>query len=244
MQVHQYAIIARGQANMVRTDTSLLNRDSVELKKLEVWADDPHVLLGKMVGDHIGQKRNSWLKNGVDTIFCTLEDDARNGKHLNDLTRICFHGFESRSMNWLSLFGGQTRSRRCHGHLSGIGYSTSADTAVKTPEHGTHHIAGKSESNPHFWSQPAADLTRTKAAKVRIEYIPGSGCIAALTILDPSGQELTSWKAYGHAKVAAPAGLKVVEQEAPEGRGWALAGFWGHSDSRVVTKIASIWKRI
>ena len=210
---------------------------------MELWADDPDVFLGKMVGDHIGQERKSWLRKGLDTIFCTLERAEPGRPVLNDLTMLCFHAYESRSINWLSIFGGESRSQRCHGRLSGIGYSTSADTNMKVPEHGTHHLAGKGSSNPRFRSQPVADLTRTKAATVRIEYISSSGCIAGLAILGSSGQVLTGWNAYGQAKVAAPVEMKIVEQGAPESRGWVLAGFWGHTDSRVIKKVAPIWKK-
>ena len=80
--------------------------------------------------------------------------------------------------------------------------------------------------------------------KVRVEYAEGSGCLAALIVLDKNGQELTSWKEYGQGKVATPAGLKSVEQEAPDGRGeWELVGFWGHEDSVVITSVGAIWRK-
>ena len=77
-----------------------------------------------------------------------------------------------------------------------------------------------------------------------MEYEQGSGCLAALIVLDKHGQELTSWKEYGQGKVAMPAGLKGVEQEAPDERsGWVLAGFWGHEDSVVITSVGAIWRK-
>lgn len=95
-----------------------------------------------------------------------------------------------------------------------------------------------------YWSQPLADLGYAKVSKVRIEYVPGSGCLAALVALDATGQELTSWKQYGQAKAATPAGLKIVEQEPPDARsGWVLAGFWGHTDSMVINSVGAIWKK-
>lgn len=79
---------------------------------------------------------------------------------------------------------------------------------------------------------------------MRIEYTAGSGCLAALVILDSTGQELTSWKSYGQAKVSIPAGLKSVEQEPPESSdGWTLVGFWGHTDPIVINSIGSIWRK-
>ena len=98
--------------------------------------------------------------------------------------------------------------------------------------------------NQVFWSQPLAEFKYAKVAKVRIEYLPGSGCLAALVVLDANGQELTSWKQYGQGKVSAPAGLKIVEQELPDERsGWSLAGFWGHKDSRVINSVGAIWRK-
>lgn len=74
--------------------------------------------------------------------------------------------------------------------------------------------------------------------------MPGSGCLAALIVLDATGQELTSWKEYGQGKVSPPAGLKIVEHEPPDERsGWVLAGFWGHADSTVINSIGTIWKK-
>ena len=91
---------------------------------------------------------------------------------------------------------------------------------------------------------PLADLTRSTASKVRIEYKPGSGALAALIVLDKHGQELTSWKQYGQGTVSMPAGLKSVEQEAPDERsGWALAGFWGHEDGVVISSVGTIWRK-
>ena len=64
-------------------------------------------------------------------------------------------------------------------------------------------------------------------------------------MVDGQGQELTSWKAYGQGKVSMPAGLKSVEQEAPDERGgWVLAGFWGHADSVVITSVGAIWRKV
>jgi len=79
---------------------------------------------------------------------------------------------------------------------------------------------------------------------VRVEYTPGSGCLAALIVLDASGQELTSWKQYGQGKVAPPAELRITEQEQPDARsGWVLAGFWGHADPMVINSVGAIWRK-
>ena len=107
-----------------------------------------------------------------------------------------------------------------------------------------HHVAGKANRNPRFWGEPVADLKRSKAVKVRVEYMHGSGCLAALIVLDAMGQELTSWKSYGQARVGSPAGLKSVEQEPPDQSGsWSWGGFGGHADSIVVNSIGAIGRK-
>ena len=216
------------------------------MKKIEPWVRDEDIEFAGLVGDHVEtSSRAPWLRKRTDTMFCTLDESARSAAHIDNLTKVRFHAYECRSINWLSIFGGRTRSKRCDGQLCGIGFSTAADTntAPTLTNSGTHRIIGKPARNPRFWSQPVADLTRTKASKVKVEYIPGSNSIASLIILDASGQELTSWKSYGQAKVAAPTEMKVVEQEAPDKRGWVLAGFWGHMDKRVVSKVGAVWKK-
>ena len=217
------------------------------MKKIEPWIRDEEVEFSDVVGDHTEppSSRTPWLKKKTDIIFCTLDASSSNPTaHIDNLTKLRFHAYECRSINWFSVFGGQTRSKRCEGRLCGIGFSTAVDANTRpTEQGGVHRIAGKVAHNPRFWSQPIADLTRTKASKVKIEYIPGSGCITSLIVLGPTGQELTSWKAYGQAKVDVPKDVKVVEQEAPDSRGWLLAGFWGHVDSRVITRVGAIWKK-
>ena len=180
---------------------------------------------------------------GSDRIFCTL-DSAGITSHVEPLTKLRIHAHENRTINWLGMFGLQTRSKRCHNHVSGIGFSTVADSNVPPREDGIHHIAGKANRNHAYWSQPVADLERAKAAKVRIEYTAGSGCLAGLVILDSTGQELTSWKSYGQARASVPAGLKTVEQEPPDSSSsWTLVGFWGHSDPIAINSIGAIWRK-
>ena len=142
------------------------------------------------------------------------------------------------------MFGQETRSKRCHGHLAGIGFSIETDDSRSSRQDGVHHVVGNSSANHRFWSQPLADFAYAKASRVRIEYMPGSGCLSALIVLDAMGQELTSWKEYGQGKVSRPSELKVVEQEPPDVRsGWALAGFWGHADPMVINSVGAIWRR-
>lgn len=189
------------------------------------------------------QPRRSWLGKEKDTLFCTL-DLAADTTHLDNLTKLRLHAYQNRSINWLGIFGRQTRSKRCHGQLSGIGFSTAHDTGVSSRDDGIHHVVGNPNKNHEFWSQPLADFKYAKASKVRIEYIPGSGCVAALVVSDLNSQELASWKQYGQGKAFSPTGLKIVEQDPPDERsGWVLAGFWGHADSRVINSIGPIWRK-
>ena len=210
--------------------------------KIGHWARDEDLEFTPLVGDHV-EPRRSWLGKDKDSLFCTL-DSAADSTHLDNLTRVRFHAYENRSVNWLGVFGKQTRSKRCHGHLSAIGFSTAHDTSSPSRQDGVHRAVGTSNKNHAFWSQPLADFKYAKVEKVRIEYVPGSGCLAAMIVLDPSGQELTSWKQYGQGKVSPPAGLKIVEQEVPDDRsGWTLAGFWGHTDSTVINSVGAIWRK-
>lgn len=241
-QIRHHGLTIREQADLVRRDTNYGLLTASEVNKIGLWARDDDLEFAPLIGDHL-PVQTSWLHRRKDTLFCTL-DYERSSQNLDPLSRLRFHAHESRSVNWLALFGRQTHSKKCHGRLSGIGFSTADESPSNAKEDGTHHVVGRGSANHDFWSQPLADLKRAKATKVRIEYEPGSGCLAALVVLDAHGQELTGWKEYGQGKVATPAGLKGVEQEAPDERsGWVLAGFWGHEDSVVVTSVGAIWRK-
>ncbi|KAL6716106.1 hypothetical protein ACLMJK_005672 [Lecanora helva] len=242
MPVRHHGLTIREQADLVRRDTNFGLLTSEEVGKIGHWARDSDLEFTPLVGDHI-QPRHSWSGKEKDTLFCTL-DSAADSTHLDNLTKLRIHGYEDKSINWLGMFGRKTRSRRCHGHVSAIGFSTAHDTSSPSRQDGVHRAVGKSIENNAYWSQPLADFRYAKVSKVRIEYVPGSGRLAALIVLDSTGQELTSWKQYGQAKVSPPAGLKIVEQEPPDERsGWVLAGFWGHNDSMVINSIGAIWRK-
>lgn len=226
----------------MRRDTNFGLLTSEEVGKIGHWAREDDLEFAPLVGDHMEPQR-SWLGKRKDTLFCTLDETAQT-THLDNLIKMRIHAYEDRSINWSGIFGREGRSKRCHGQLSAIGFSTSHDTKSPSRQDGVHRIVGKPNKNHLFWSQPLADFRYAKAAKVRIEFLPGSGCLAALIVMDATDQELTSWKGYGQAKVAPPAGLKVVEQEPPDGRsGWVLAGFWGHADSRVINSVGAVWRK-
>ncbi|KAL9065997.1 MAG: hypothetical protein Q9161_007848 [Pseudevernia consocians] len=242
MPILHHGLTIREQADLARRDTNYGLLTSAEVSKIGQWARDEDLDFAPLIGDR-ARAQTSWLQRRHDGLFCTLDASA-SGATLRGLSRVRLHGHECRSPNWLAIIGGQTRSKRCHGRLSGIGFSTGEETAATAHADGTHHVVGRGNPNHEFWSQPLADLKRTTACKVRVEYEQGSGCLAALIVLDKQGQELTSWKEYGQGKVGMPAGLKSVEQEAPDERGgWVLAGFWGHEDSMVVTSVGAIWRK-
>lgn len=241
-QVRHHGLTIREQADLVRRDTNYGLLTAQEVEKIGLWARDDDLEFAPLVGDHLPAS-SSWLSHRKDSLFCTL-DYEKSSQNLDHLSRLRLHAHECRSVNWLALFGRQTYSKRCHNHLSAIGFSTSLEGASGAKQDGTHHAVGRASPNPAFWSQPLADLKRAKACKVRVEWAQGSGRVSALIVLDGRGQELTSWKAYGQGKVGMPAGLKSVEQEAPDERSsWVLAGFWGHEDGVVITSVGAIWRK-
>ena len=241
-QIRRHGLTIREQADLTRRDTNFGLLTGEEVAKIGHWVRDSDLEFSPLVGDHVSTK-HTWLGTDRETMFCTLDMSA-DTTHLDNLTKLRLHAHQNRSVNWMGLFGGQTRSKSCHGHLAGIGFSTAHDTSGPSRQDGVHRTVGYPNPNHEFWSQPLADFKYAKVSKVRIEYLPGSGCLAALTVLDSSGQELTSWKQYGQGKVSPPAQLKIVEQEMPDERsGWKLAGFWGHKDSRVINSVGTIWRK-
>ncbi|KAM0796836.1 hypothetical protein BDR22DRAFT_498294 [Usnea florida] len=242
MPIRHHGLTIREQADLVRRDTNYGLLTGPEVQKIGQWARDEDLEFAPLIGDHLPVS-TSWVHNRKDNLFCTL-DYGKSAQTISDLTRLRFHAHECRTINWLALFGRQTHSKKSHGHLSAIAFSTATDAQVAANPDGTHAVVGHANANHEFWSQPLADLKRSTATKVRVEWEQGTGFLAALIILDSHGQELTSWKAYGQGKVSMPAGLKSVEQEAPDERsGWVLAGFWGHEDGIVVTSVGAIWRK-
>lgn len=244
LPVRHHGLTIREQSDLVRRDTNFGLLTSTEINKIGHWARDDDLEFCPLVGDHM-QPQHSWLnKKDKDTLFCTL-DSAANTTHLDNLTKLRLHAHENRSINWLGLFGRSNRSKRCHNHLSAIGFSTAHDSSTPPLASGTHHTIGNASPNHLFWSQPLADFRYAKAAKVSIEYLPGEGCgLMALVVLDKNGQELTSWKSYGLGKAEGLKGLKSVEQGPPDERsGWDLCGFWGHVDDLVVGSVGAIWRK-
>ena len=242
-QIRHHGLTIREQTDIVRRDTNYSVLTAAEISKIGLWARDSDLEFAPLVGDRLPVP-STWLHRRKDTLFCTL-DQLQSAKTLSHLTRLRIHAHEHRSINWLAVVGRQTHSAKSHGHVSAITFCTSSpSTSDASNADGTTNSVGRPSSNHAYWSTPLADLTRTTACKVRIEYMPGSGSLAALIVLDKNGQELTSWKRYGQGKVSMPAGLKSVEQEAPDERsGWALAGFWGHEDGMVITSVGAIWRK-
>ena len=242
LPVKHHGLTIREQAEFTRRETNngLLTTD--EVAKIGLWARDDSLDFSPLAGDPTPGSR-AWFGKSKDTLFCTL-DSAQSSGSVDDMTKLRFHAHESHSINWLSIFGGKSRSKRCHGHVSAIGFSTTKDTNTRPSEDGTHRVSGRANRNHAFWSQPLADLKRSKIARLRVEYSPGSGCLAGLVAFGSKGEEVTSWKEYGQAKIDVPTGTKVIEQEPPNQRGgWVLAGFWGHADSMVITSVGAIWKK-
>ncbi|MCJ1401703.1 hypothetical protein MMC11_004920 [Xylographa trunciseda] len=172
---------------------------------------------------------------GKSRAFCTLEPSVAA------LTKLRFHAHEHR---YGDLFGDCRRhSKASQGALCAIGCSTRQDADARPLEDGTHHRVGYPNDNHTYWSR-LADLAFAAVAKVGVEYVPGSGRVAALVLRDVRGNEVTGWRQYGEAKVERPKGLRSEEQSPPEGKGtWALVGFWGSVDAVVVVRVGAVWKR-
>jgi hypothetical protein len=196
--------------------------------------------LSPLSGD-ITSTNTTWLQRGKKTIFRNI-DTNQDPKMVFNLTKLIFHAHEHHHGDIFADL--HQHSKSSQGYLSAIGFSTSKDANTKPRADGTHHQVGRPNDNRLFWSQPA-DLTISKVAHVVVEYVPGSERIASLILLDAAKNEIISWKQYGQAQLAKPAGLRIDEQSPPDARGgWQLAGFWGHSDAIVITSISAIWKRV
>ncbi|KAK4690509.1 hypothetical protein P7C71_g6298, partial [Lecanoromycetidae sp. Uapishka_2] len=204
LPIRHHGLTIREQSDLVRRDTNFGLLSAAEVNKIGHWARDDDLEFSPLVGDHIPSPlRYSFFgKKDKDTLFCTLDSSAQNSSHLDNITKLRLFAHENRTINWLGLFGRSNRSKRCHNHLSAIGFSTSRDTSTSILlSSGIHTTVGNPNPNHMFWSQPLADFRYAKAAKVRIEYLPGEGCgLAALVVLDRDGQELTGWKSYGLGK--------------------------------------------
>ncbi|MCJ1287446.1 hypothetical protein MMC26_006797 [Xylographa opegraphella] len=175
------------------------------------------------------------LDRGKHKAFCTLEPS------LSALTKVRFHAHEH---HYGDLFGDCRRhSKSSQGCLAAIAFSTRANATARPLEDGTHHRVGHPNGNLTYWSR-LADLGFAKVAKVLVEYVPGSGRVAGLVLRDAGGNEITSWRQYGQAKVERPKGVRVEVQSPPDGKaGWLLVGFWGSVDAVVVLRVGAVWKR-
>ncbi|MCJ1377318.1 hypothetical protein MMC17_000412 [Xylographa soralifera] len=175
------------------------------------------------------------LDRGKHKAFCTLEPT------ISPLAKLRFHAHEH---HYGDLFGDCRRhSKSSQGCLSAIGFSTLADVKARPLEDGTHHHVGHPNDNLTYWSR-LADLGFAKVAKVLVEHVPGSGRVAGVMVRDAGGNEVTSWRQYGQAKVERPRGVRVEEQSPPEGKeGWLLVGFWGSVDAVVVLRVGAVWKK-
>ncbi|MCJ1394266.1 hypothetical protein MMC18_007144 [Xylographa bjoerkii] len=205
-----------------------------ETAAISAYARRDGLHFSPLAGDH-PSLTHALLDRGKSKAFCTLEPSVVV------LTKLRFHAHEH---HYGDLFADCRRhSKSSQGCLSAIGFSTSGDANARPLEDGTHHRVGHPNDNLTYWSR-LADLSFAKVAKVVVEYVPGSGRVAALSLWDGSGNEVTSWRQYGQAKLEKPRGLRVVEQMPPEGRGgWLLVGFWGSVDAVVVARVGAVWKR-
>ena len=132
-------------------------------------------------------------------------------------------------------------SKAAVGAISCIGFSTARDAQTAPGKDGVVHRVGRPSYDAEYMSR-CADLSSDAITQVLVEYIPGNGCIAGLTLYS-SGLEVASRKQWGEA-APMPSGVKQEWQTPPSNDGsWALVGFWGHADL-VIGAIGAIWKRV
>ena len=172
---------------------------------------------------------------------------------IDSITRLRIHAHEHRHFPSLATdffsLEFQKHSKNSHGYISGLGFSSLSDTGTTSRADGTHTNIGHVTENQSYWSR-LADLGSVRVAKIVVEYFPGTGRLAGLSLLGEKNEEFVAWKSYGQAKAARPQGLKVEEQVPPSGDGkgeakdWALVGFWGHVDEIVISRIGGIWRRV
>jgi hypothetical protein len=174
------------------------------------------------------------------SIFCTI-DTTQDPKGSDTLLKNRIHAHEHKHGEIVAdIF---EHSKACEGFLSAIGYSGTNDSNSRPQLDGTHHHVGRPNENNEYWSH-LADLSFAAVTSVVVEYVAGSEKIASLVLLDANRNEVVSWRQYSFIKTGRPVELKVEEQKPPNGTGWQLAGFWGHCDALVITRIGAIWKRI
>ena len=131
-------------------------------------------------------------------------------------------------------------SKEAVGAVSCIGFSTVRDQNTAPGKDGVVHRVGRPSYDAEYMSR-CADVLSDPVTKVLIEYIPGKGCIAGLTLYS-SGLEVASRKQWGEA-APIPSGVRQEWQTPPSDDGsWDLIGFWGHADL-VIGRLGAIWRR-
>ena len=219
-------------------DHAILTAD--EVVAVGTYARRPDLHFNPLSGDPPSQGSTRFRK-GKSSPFCTL-DMTEDVNTIGDLAKVRFHAHEHHHGEIFADF--QQHSKACQGYLSAIGFSTSKDKNTKPGADGTHHHAGRPNVNETFWSR-LADFSFAMVVNVVVEYMHGSEKITSIVLLDARDNEITSWKQYGQAQIYQPEGLSTDKQGPPDARGdWQLAGFWGHSDTLVITRIGAIWKRV
>ena len=213
-----------------------------EIAVVGKWAALDDISFSPLAGDPPPPK-SSIFHRGKNTLFCSLNKVAEKEGEIEPFTKLRIHAHEHHHMEIFLDF--KSHSKSSQGYLSAIGYSSASEAGTSSAgRDGTHKHVGHPNANPRFWSLPG-DLAMSHVHKVVVEWHPGSGRIAALYLLDQSGNEITSWVQYGQAKVEKPPGMRIEEQVAPDVVGsHRLCGFWGGLDAIVITRIGAIWRKV
>jgi len=116
------------------------------------------------------------------------------------------------------------------------------------------HDQEKEEVEDKFLSRPASlnSPDSNGITKVIIGYLPGTFCIAALTLFTADGMKVCEWNMSEDKKKEERPKLEeeilTPPEEGMEENGkkvvtWVLGGFWGRADL-VVEKLGAIWRRV
>lgn len=207
----------------------------------------------------------------------------RNGTNINRVKRLSIHAYKRHWWNWSPFWKASDMS------IGAIGFAWSKAAGTKkkgtgktvAPDGCTKHFGGKqqaSEENyrtldlspprqgPEAMSGPSdTDTAAAGIARIDIQYAPGDGRIASLTLYEspPSTHggladkslPVMSWAQWDHdgSDGRMPDNLKTVTQTPPQdGARWVFVGMCGAFDEegffrgggRVLSRVSGVWRRV
>lgn len=179
------------------------------------------------------------------------ESQHRTGKDVqNQLARLSLHGYHHH------LLSPGRFSKDSNRAIGAIGFAFAHDSASakgKNLDACSIHYGRPTfhdDTNSFKAIDFAKGATPADITRIDISYVPGTGRIAGIALVDKFGQAVTErlawkqWESAGHE----PAGLKVVTQQPPsDGSQWRFVGVCGDFDStmwgEVLARVSGIWRR-